>query len=240
MEHACPWGAFGRAEDVGCEPDLCAWIVHPAETWSNLAYFAVAAFLIVRYGRTDRHLPVAWLPWIVVAIGIGSAAFHASTVAWLHAADVAAIYLLTGFFLATYLQHNGLLGPGRFRAAFVALVGAGAVLASIDPVLGYFGIAAQGVAIVWLAWRLPIHGPRRELVAAIVLNQAAAAALWLDKSQVACARGAFVHIVQPHSFWHVLSAVSLLFFYRYQRQVDRAALGTTAASVAPPRCDSVG
>jgi len=226
MEDRCPWAGFARAEDVGCEPDLCAWVVHPAETWSNLAYFAVAAVLIVRYGRADRRLPVAWFPWIVAVIGVGSAAFHASMVHWLHATDVAAIFLITGFLLAVHLQLAGAVGPSRLAPSFVALVAAGAALAFVDPRLGYVGIAVQGVAVLWLAWRLPVRGPRRELVAAIVLNQAAALALLLDKGQVACTRGVLAHVVQPHSFWHILSALSLLAFYRYEREVERALIGS--------------
>jgi hypothetical protein len=56
MQRSCPWAGFVRADDVGCEPDLCAWIVHPAEAWSNLAFFAVAAVLLARYGRAFWHV----------------------------------------------------------------------------------------------------------------------------------------------------------------------------------------
>jgi hypothetical protein len=220
MESICPWGGYARAEDVGCEPDLCAWIVHPAEAWSNLAFIAIAAGLVVCYGRADRQLPVAWFPWIVVAIGVGSAAFHASMIYWLHAVDVAAIFLFTGFLLAANLQHVGLVGASRFPACFLVLASGGVVLAFVDPWLGTIGIAAQGCAILWLAWRIPVRGPRGELVAAIALNQAAAVTLWLDRGQVLCTRGVLAHVVQPHSFWHILSALSLLFFYRYERQIE--------------------
>jgi len=222
MGSACPWAIYARARDVTCEPDLCAWIVHPAEAWSNVAFFAVAAALVARYGRADRGLSVAWFPWIVVAIGLGSFAFHASMVQWLHATDVAAIFLFTGFLLASYLRHAGLIAPSRFGACFLALVCGGAGLAFVDPRLGWLGIATQGAAVLWLALHVPVRGPRRDLVGAIALNQLAAVAFWMDQGQIACARGALAHVVQPHSFWHVLSALSLVFFYRYERVVGRA------------------
>jgi hypothetical protein len=142
---------------------------------------------------------------------------------WLHAADVAAIFLLTGFLLAAYLERTGLIRASRFGTSFLILVAVGAALAFWSPRLGFVGIAVQGVAVLWLAWRLPQRGPRWDLVGAVALNQAAAATLWLDKAQVACAREALAHVVQPHSFWHVLSALSLLFVYRYERHVERAA-----------------
>jgi len=231
MEGSCPWDGYARALDTGCEPDLCAWVVHPAEAWSNLVFFAVAAVLVVGYGRVDRRLAVAWLPWIIVAIGVGSFAFHASMIRSLLAVDVAAIFLLTAFFLAAYLQHAGLVDPTGFSASFLALLVGGTALAVADPRLGYAGIAAQGVAILWLAWRIPTRGPRRELLAAIVLNQTAAVTLWLDKGRVWCVQGALAHVVQPHSFWHIFSALSLLFFYRYERRIEHALVGTARAAV---------
>ena len=227
MESSCPWASFVPANDVGCEPNVCGWIVHPAETWSNLVFFVVGAALLVRYARTDRTLPVAWMPWIVIAIGVGSLAFHASMVRWLLVADVAAIFLLTGFLLAAYLQHAGLVRPDRLLASAVALLAAGVALAVVDPRLAYVGVAAQGVAILRLAWRLPVRGQRLDLIGAITFNQAAAVCLWLDKGQVACVGGALAHFVQPHSFWHIFSALSLFFVYRYEREVEYA-LATTA------------
>lgn len=221
----CPWGGFERADDVGCEADLCGWIVHPAEAWSNVAFLVVAVFLVVRHGRADRGLPVAWLPAIVAAIGLGSFAFHASMIHWLHVADVAAIFVLTAFLLAAYLRDARVIRADRFAAAFVAIVAGGVMLAVVDPRLGWLGILGQALGVVWLARRLPVRGSRRDLIAAIALNQAAAAMLWLDKAQVGCVRGPLAHVVQPHSFWHVLSALSLLFVYRYQRRVEHVLRG---------------
>ena len=222
MEDPCPWDGFARAEYTGCEPDLCTWIVHPAETWSNLAFVAVAGGLFLRYGNADRRLLVAWLPLIVVAIGAFSAAFHASMSRWLQAVDLAVIFLFTGFLLAANLRHAGLARRDQFAASFFVLAAGGATLAFVDTRLGYLAIAAQGAAILWSYWRIPARGPRGDLVAAIALNQAAALALWLGHAQVACTGGSLTHVVQPHSFWHVLSAFSLVFFYRYQREIEHA------------------
>jgi hypothetical protein len=37
----------------------------------------------------------------------------------------------------------------------------------------------------------------------------------------AVARATWAHVVQPHSFWHLLSALSLLYFYRYERSIEQ-------------------
>ena len=140
---------------------------------------------------------------------------------WLQTADLTAIFVLTSFLLAAYLERASLVRPSRFPGSFLALVAAGGALAIANPWTGYLGIAVQGTAVLWLAWRLPTRGRRRDLVGFIALNQAAAVMLWLDKGQVACVGGALSHIVQPHSFWHILSAFSLLFLYRYERMIER-------------------
>jgi hypothetical protein len=71
-----------------------------------------------------------------------------------------------------------------------------------------------------------------DLVGAIAFNQAAAVALWLDKMQMACVEGALAHVAQRHSFWHVLSAMSLFFVYRDERQVERALVPKPVAAAA--------
>lgn len=222
MASSCPWDGFTRVQYAGCEPDLCAWVVHPAETWSNLAFIATAAWLVVRYGRADRQLAVAWLPAIIVAIGVFSAGYHASIRSFLETADLAAIFLFTGFLLAANLQHAGLVDSRWFPASFLLLAIGGAAVALVDPRLGYVGIGLQGVAILWSARRIPVRVPRLDLGVAVALNQAAAVALWMDRAEIGCIRGVLAHVVQPHSFWHLLSALTLLFFYRYERQIEHA------------------
>src|SRR6476661_2596485 len=103
MNGSCPWSNFVRATYSGCEPDVCGWIIHPAEAWSGLAYLVVAAALFLRYRVVDRTLPVSWLPLIVATIGTFSILFHASMTRWLHVVDLWAIFFFTGFLLAANL-----------------------------------------------------------------------------------------------------------------------------------------
>lgn len=138
MGGSCPWAWLVPAADVGCEPARCAWIVHPAEAWSNVAFLVVGGALLFWYGQTDRKLP-------------------------------------------------GVVGPARLSTTFLALLAAGVALAAVT--------------------------------------------LWLDKGRVARVGGALAHVVQPHSFWHVLSALSLFFVYRYERRVEHALAATARAAV---------
>src|SRR5690606_5345750 len=51
----CPWdglrAATGAPNLDWCEAEVCGWAVEPANTWSNLAYFVVAAWLLWRRRR---------------------------------------------------------------------------------------------------------------------------------------------------------------------------------------------
>ena len=41
----CPWSGFTPPNVDWCEEELCAWIVNPADTWSNLAYVVLGLFM---------------------------------------------------------------------------------------------------------------------------------------------------------------------------------------------------
>jgi hypothetical protein len=110
MMAACPWAAFRQAEYArGCEPSLCVWIVHPAETWSNRAYLAAATLVVVRSEVGDCKLPARWLSLSILIVGLASAGFHASMLYWLQALDITAIAVLIAFLLSIALQRAGLV-----------------------------------------------------------------------------------------------------------------------------------
>ena len=74
---ACPWDGWEPAAIEFCEADLCSWIIQPANTWSNLAYVFVGAWLI-RLALREGHRDLASLGLIEILIGIGSFFFHMS------------------------------------------------------------------------------------------------------------------------------------------------------------------
>ena len=74
----CPWDALEPAAMHFCERELCGWITQPANTWSNLAYIIVGAWLI-RLAFREGHRPLAAIGLIEILIGIGSFFFHMSS-----------------------------------------------------------------------------------------------------------------------------------------------------------------
>ena len=159
---AARWGWLGP--DVGrgdgfCEAARAGWIRQPANTWSNLG-FVVAGLSIAWYAGERARLGVTLgahpglataYAVLVVLLGPGSMAMHATQTDLGGHLDLLSMYLVSGFALAYALMRFVHRGP-----AFLAVVFAVAVLAGMAvhlrggsvPVLGHVGNAAFGVEIL--------------------------------------------------------------------------------------------
>ena len=216
-----PWDALGRATLDTCEPDVAGWIVHPAETVSALAYVGVALTLWLRYRQVDRWLGVRFLPAIAGVIGAVSLFFHASFAAPFQTLDLAVIPLFTGYMLAASLVHRRRVEQRSFRRVFLTSAAVGVAAPQIHLGLGFAMVTAQAAAVLWL-WRGPwIGDARTDARAATWLLLPGALLLALDHAGIGCLGDGLEHLVQPHAVWHLVSAASVWFFYRAERQLER-------------------
>jgi hypothetical protein len=219
LEPGCPWSGFTPPNVDWCEEELCAWIVNPADTWSNLAYLALGAWMwssARRAGRGDLSLfgPAS------VLVGVFSFAYHASYTWALQFFDFVGMFL----FCFTVIARNAVrLGwiTARHELRFFALgvIGASALV----PLLFELGIAIQATVAVCIAvalgqealWRRRRPGTPLPPAYWIGLALLAAAAVCsaLDVTRVAC--DPTNHWLQGHAAWHVLSALALLAFFRF-------------------------
>jgi hypothetical protein len=214
----CPWSGFTPPNVDWCEQELCAWIVNPANTWSNLAYLAVGLWMWrAAGGRRDlaRFGPAS------LAVGVFSFAYHASYTWMLQFFDFVGMFVFCFLVIARNASRLGWIAPereGRFFAAGV--LGASALV----PVLFELGVAIQGTvaACIALAIGQEILARRRappgaafsaSYGAGLALLAAAGVASLLDVTRVACDPG---HPwLQGHAAWHVLSALALGAFFRF-------------------------
>ena len=216
-----PWDALERATLDTCEPDVAGWLVHPVETVSALVYLAVALVIWRGYGDPDRRLHARHLPAILAVIGFGAALFHASFAAIFHALDLAVIYLFAGYMLAAMLVHRGHLGRPNFARVFLLAGVGGGLLPFIHVWVGFGGLALETLVVLWMG-RIAIpdadHAAYRTAVRLLLPG---VALLMLDHGGIGCVRGPLEHAVQPHAVWHVLSAASFYFLYRYERALEQ-------------------
>ncbi len=214
----CPWDGFAPPTIAFCENRLCGWIAEPSNTWSNLIYFGVAAYLFAKY-RT-RHGALAIVTLASLLIGLGSFAFHASATRAGEVLDLAAMYVFSALFIA--FNARRLWGTsGRATLGILAAVWGGSV--AILLVSGASGIPlfiAQIVASVALELKLFLRDRGRVrygYFAALGGLFLFSYFVWnMDYWKVWCDPDN--HVFTGHAFWHVADGICLVWFYEFHRQ----------------------
>ena len=215
------WVTLPRATLDTCEPDVAGWIVHPAETGSALAYVGVALLVWLRYRRADRRIPARFLPAIVCSIGAASLLFHASFRAPFQTLDLAVVSLFTGYVLAASLVHRRRIAPPVLPRMVLVFAAGGVVASLLHLGLGFAMVTAQAAAVLWMWQGSWLADVRRDARRATGLLFVGAALLGLDHAGIGCPGGGVEHLVPPHAVWHLLSAASVWYFYRTERQLER-------------------
>jgi hypothetical protein len=217
----CPWSDYTPATIAFCERRICAWVVEPSNAWSNLVYVAVGVWILWRRRhRLDTALTA--IGAAAVLLGLGSFSFHATGIRMFEVVDVSGMYLISGLAVTFALQRRLGWADGLAVAFFAGAV----VVSSLLMIgLGNDGIlmfAAQVLTAIVLEYRLRDGTP-------------SAAIRWLLSAMSALAVGLVVwtldlrgplchpdnHFVTGHAVWHTLTALSVLFFYRFQLAVRR-------------------
>lgn len=225
----CPWDSLRRTSLPFCEPDVCGWLVHPAETISCAAYLVVALLLWWCSDAEARSFRLHWVPPITSVIGVVSALFHASMSELLAAADLAVIFLFPILLLCLHLECAGRLPADRFVTVFVLVTLGTAIPPFLHPAFRFTGLTVLGLAVLWSARLVPSRAGDRRLGVALAVLLPGVALLVLDHRGIACTSGSRAHVIQPHVLWHVLSAVSLLLFVRFEQEFLSSARRSNAA-----------
>lgn len=217
----CPWSGFTPPNVDWCEQELCAWIVNPADTWSNLAYLgsAIAMWrLAARLGRADlAHFAPA-----CALVGAFSFAYHASYTWALQFLDFVGMFLFCFLVIARNALRLAWLAAARERTLWLA----GTALASAAvPPLFYAGVPIQGSVFVLIVFMV---GQELALFRrAGAAERADYGAYWLALGLLGAASAFSLADVtrawcdpenpwlQGHALWHVLSAAALYALLRF-------------------------
>jgi hypothetical protein len=200
-----------------CEESLCAWVRQPGNTWSNVGFLVVGAWMFsVTRSPADRHLrPMAW---IMVAMGLGSGFFHASETAIGGMADYATMYLGTAFMAVVVLRRAVGIGRPARIAVFTLLVVAGTASVFLGGALERWVFAAINlICPIGEATLFARRATRARSYRWFLAAYAAflpATALWaLDERRVLCEPD--LHWISGHAAWHVLDAAMFAFSFLY-------------------------
>ena len=207
-----------------------AWIVRqPANTFSNLGFVAAGLLIAWHAGLranaggvlSARHHLATAMACLVVLLGPGSAAMHATQSALGGHIDMLSMYLIASF-AAAYAAMRWLRGGiPLFVVAFVGgvafceLVGA---WGGTVPVVTYSGNAAFALLLLAatvlevLLMRRGETRARRLYAYASLVSILTAFAVWNVTKDWLCDPRS---LVQGHAIWHLLGAVAAYLLYRY-------------------------
>lgn len=229
--------AIGRGwlgADVGrgatfCEAARDGFVRQPANTFSNIG-FVTAGLLIAWHarGRADagtsvilgRRLATA-MACVVVLLGPGSAAMHATQSAAGGHLDMLSMYLIASFAAAYAVMRWRHGGPWLFAVAFAAgvavceLVGAWGgdvpvVMTSGNAVFALLLVVATVLEVAIM--RRGETRVRRGYAYGSLASILVAFAIWNVTKVRLCDPDS---LVQGHAIWHILCAVAAYFLYRY-------------------------
>lgn len=235
---AVRWGWFGPDTGVGsnfCEAAHEGALRQPANTLSNLGF--VAAGLLAAHhfdghrGRLTKPRLLAPFPALIVLLGPGSMAMHATQSEIGGRLDVASMFLVAGF--AASYGITRLLGRGipTLTTLFVVLVGgaeaAGAVRRSaplVDTVGNLaFAILLITALVVEVALRRRPERPRSLAAAGGAIGSMVVAFTIWSFSRDDGALCDPHSVLQGHAVWHLLCALSAYCLYRYYASQTREA-----------------
>jgi len=219
--------------DVGrganfCEAARAGIVRQPANTFSNAGFVAAGLLIAWHAGRRDsagvlathRHLATA-MACLVVLLGPGSAAMHATQSALGGHIDMLSMYLIASF-AAAYAAMRWLRGGVPLLAlafvggvAFCELVG---LWDGTVPVVTYSGNAAFALLLIIATMLEVLIMQRGETRAwrpyayASLASILTAFAIWNATKEWLCDP---YSLVQGHAIWHLLGALAAYLLYRY-------------------------
>ncbi len=226
---ACPWGGFTPPNVDWCEEELCAWIVNPADTWSNLVYVALA-IVMWRAARRESAPILALFGPASMAVGVFSFAYHASYTYFLQFFDFVGMFVFSFTVITANALRLGWIGEGRRWHFFLGGV---AIFSALVPIVSESPLPIQALVGLLIAaiieqevlLKMKARGSEPPVAygaffAAIALLAAAGAFSLADVTRTWC--NPSNHWIQGHAIWHLLSACALYALYQFYAALNRA------------------
>jgi hypothetical protein len=225
----CPYSALTAPVIKFCEPNLCARIVQPANTWSNLAYIFVGIVILILANK-GKKTSLWWLGPITILIGLFSFAYHASYTFIGQMLDLGSMFLFATFLLMINLKRiKPDLKNTTIAWLFIFINIFCLVSMYVIRTVGGFNIGilifgielAAVLALECLAWSRAKTRYRLGHILTALLIASIAAVIWMfDYTRLWCNADTY-HYLNGHELWHILTAVSLFFVYLFYRQFNR-------------------
>ncbi|MDD5039564.1 MAG: ceramidase domain-containing protein [Patescibacteria group bacterium] len=222
----CIYENYYKITRDACEPHVCATLIQPGNTWSNLGYIAVG-LIIFFAGSYSKRSVLALFPWIIVLIGVGSFLNHALRTDLGQMMDIGSMMLLSSYLVLLNINRLRPISNRTLYQLFILLAGVGVgTMYALYEIWGInIGILFFGAGLSILLGLESVLWARSKpyqlhFLLFGLLPAAAACFTWtLDYFRVWCHMPT-VHVINGHVMWHLLTAVSFFFIYKFYRQFD--------------------
>ena len=215
----CPWSGFVPANLELCERSLCAFVTQPANAWSNVGFLVVGLWILRRSKRGGARV-ASYLGWAAIATGFGSTAFHATSTLVGQLMDQNAMFVQSGLLIAMNSSRWFELRRCGFLLTFGAALTVTATLLLAFPTWGIGLFVSHVVLFLGMELRLFFRDRSRTRYGALAAVGATFVVSWLvwwlDLLNVWCDPDN--HYFSGHALWHLLGALSFVFWYRHYAQ----------------------
>lgn len=200
----CFWDNFEQNNYIFCERQLCAVVVEPANTWSNIGYLIVA-ILILNSSHTGSRARGRFF-WSTLILFIGSTLFHMTGTYWGKFLDVGAMFCLSMAILTTSLERKYAL-----KKRFGIIIFVGGIIVSLIYLyfmkLGLFLFGAQ----IALSTLIEKRNAKRFWKALVTFGMAFT--FWImDVKRFWCDPDS--HFISGHALWHLFAATAIWIFFK--------------------------
>ncbi len=217
----CPWYELHRQFPPNidwCEEKLCALVVTPFNSWTNLAYLIAAAMMWAGAPAAQGSTLRLFAPATALT-GIASFIYHQSLNAFSQILDFFGMYAFCVLLLmANLVRIRRWPGAGRsMRHYWLVVMG----LTGLSAASFAIGIPAQvyvALTIVLIIWSELAQRAASRTFFWLSVSAMSIASVFsaLDLARVLCS--ATNHWFQPHGVWHIITALAIYLAFVHLRR----------------------
>jgi len=206
---------------IWCEEQLCSWIREPANTFSNVSYVIVGILILIN-ARKFSYPHLRMLGWFTILLGIMSGFYHATSSFVGEVLDYSSMFLISAYVLVANLSRLFIWSPRRVATSALLLFTVSVIglvqLRTVGAVFFFVQITAAVIVEVVLRKRATPMPDQKNMWKSLGLLLFAWAIWSLDTHRIVC--DPKNHFINGHAIWHVLTAVSIFFLFKFYSQFE--------------------